>query len=478
MYKEKFKRNMISSSEAYDLDIKTIHDLYKKHVNKSKTDLLSSFTFGNEMITHSEGQYIYTKSGKNVLDFTGGIGVLNHGHNHPRILKARAEFAKRKKMEVHKSFFSPFIAALSSNISNLLPKELNYCFFPNSGSEAIEWAVKTAIKNHNGERTRVLHSNLSFHGKLFFSEAITASPENSYKYPKFFPTCNFLFNDFSSVQDAINKSILENGFCDIAAIIVEPYNISNLLETSSEFLRSVQEIAKKYGIVVIYDEVYSGWCKTGNIFNFLRDPEICPDILCSAKSLGGGKASIACVVIKEKLFKLTFDKPNSSNLMSTTFNGFGEETVTALEAVNIIVDENYTERSFEIEEQMRFILKNIESKYNFVKTTRGRGAIHGIFFDTRFTDFEKITKFIPIEMMEDERFGQKLLLASIVENLYDKHNILSVFSFGHELHLILSPPICVNNENIKALDIALHNTFDLGPVNLMWKFVKKRLLTK
>ena len=207
----------------------------------------------------------------------------------------------------------------------------------------------------------------------------------------------------------------------------------------------------------------------------MRCKNICPDILCSAKSLGGGKASISCIVVKEKLFKRTFDRPNSSNLMSTTFNGFGEETVTALEAVNIIIEENYTKLSFEIEALMKPMLEQIVKKYKFLKTTRGSGAIHGLFFESKITDFEKVTRFIPLETLRDERFGQKLLLASIIDYLYSKHNILSVFSFGHDLHLILSPPICVSEENIKTLNHALHDTLDMGPLKLMWNFAKKKL---
>ena len=150
------------------------------------------------------------------------------------------------------------MAALSANIANLLPNDLNYCFFPNSGSEAIEWAIKTAIKSHDGKRTRVLHSDISFHGKLYLSESITASPENSYKYPSFFPTSEYKFNDISSVKRLIDKSIGSSGVSDITAIIIEPFNVSNLLETSTNFLRDAQNLAKKYDIVIIFDEVYSG----------------------------------------------------------------------------------------------------------------------------------------------------------------------------------------------------------------------------
>ena len=78
-------------------------------MNSSRVDLLSSFGFGNELASYSEGAYVYTKSRKKILDFTGGIGVLNHGHNHPRIIKVRKRFQEKLRMEVHRNFFSPGI---------------------------------------------------------------------------------------------------------------------------------------------------------------------------------------------------------------------------------------------------------------------------------------------------------------------------------------------------------------------------------
>ena len=102
---------------------------------------------------------------KKIFDFTGGIGVLNHGHNNERILKARGKLYKFEKMEVHKNYFSPYVAALSHNIATVLPGDLNISYLSNSGSDANEGALKLAYKYHNGKREYVLNSSISFHGK-------------------------------------------------------------------------------------------------------------------------------------------------------------------------------------------------------------------------------------------------------------------------------------------------------------------------
>src|SRR5690606_21727417 len=99
---------LITVDEAEQLTVKQVHELYQKHVNKSQVKLMTSFGFGRELADRAEGAYIYNRDGRRILDFTGGVGVLHHGHNHPRILAARQRFQQARRMEVHKTYFSPY----------------------------------------------------------------------------------------------------------------------------------------------------------------------------------------------------------------------------------------------------------------------------------------------------------------------------------------------------------------------------------
>ena len=113
---------LLSYQDALNISQEKTFELYRSYINSSQVDLISSFGFGNDEVEYAKGCYIYTKCGKKILDVTGGIGVLNHGHNHDRILKVRSHFSENNKMEVHKNYFSPFLAALSHNIARILPK--------------------------------------------------------------------------------------------------------------------------------------------------------------------------------------------------------------------------------------------------------------------------------------------------------------------------------------------------------------------
>ena len=255
-------KKLFSVDDCENLSNDDVRKLYKNHVNPAVENLFSAFQLGEESIDYAEGVWIYTKSKKKILDVTGGIGVLSHGHNNSRILNARLNYQKHKRMEVHKTIFSP-----------------------------------------SGKRKTILHSNISFHGKLLGSGSITASKDITFQFPKISNTDSFEFNNIESIIQKINKYKKDSGESDIYAIIVEPFSSSYLRECSHNFLSSLQKICNDNDIVLIFDEVYSGWYKTGYLFCFMQYDDIIPDIVASSKSFGGGKASISAYICREKTIK-------------------------------------------------------------------------------------------------------------------------------------------------------------------------------
>ena len=291
-------KKLFTVKDCNELTNKQVRELYKKHINPSIEQIFGAFDLGHEIIDHAEGVWMYTKNNEKILDTTGGIGVLSHGHNHPKILQSRIEFQKEKRMEIHKTIFSPYMAALSYNISQLLPDDLNYSFFCNSGAEAVEGAIKLAYKFHNGNRKVILHSDISYHGKLLGSASITASKEVHFKYPRIPNTESFEFNNIKSVKEKINKFRKESGESDIYALFIEPFNGGSLRSCSEGFLEELQKICNEEKIVLVFDEIYTGWYKTGNLFYFMSY-DVIPDILTTSKSFGGGKSSISAYVARD-----------------------------------------------------------------------------------------------------------------------------------------------------------------------------------
>lgn len=471
--------NLYTWQECAEFDIETIQELYSNYVSRSQVDLIGSFGFGRSVAVSAEGMYIHTSDGRKILDITGGIGVLNHGHNHPRILASRIEYQQQKRMEVHKNFLSQYIAGLSHNINKLLPEDLDISYFCNSGAEAVEGAVKLAYKYHDGGRKHVLHSDISFHGKLLGAAGLTGSPELDYKFPTIPNVDSFMYNNIDSVREVVSKHRKADGSSDIYAVVVEPFNASTLRECSSEFLRGLREICDSEGTVLIFDEVYSGWAKTGELFNFIGKGVV-PDIVTFAKSFGGGKSSISGYTTRAPFYRKAYDNLNDATLHSTTFNGFGEECITAIEAINIIVEDDYVGRSKRIYQRLNSGLKKLQEKYSdLIDEVRGSGALNGILLNKDINRFVKsLISFLPAKVFKDERFVAKLITGSVISELFNTHNILTFYGSNREIPLIISPSLIISDEEIDRFLDALDKTLAIGKRKLVSNFLKQKILKK
>ncbi len=463
--------------EVDRLDINEVKELYKTYVSSSQVKLLSSFDFGNDLSETSKGSYIYTKKGKKILDFTGGFGVLNHGHNHDRILKARLDFQKKNKVEVHKNYLCPYLAALSHNIAQILPGNLNVSYLPNSGAEANEGAIKLAYKYHNGNRKYILHSDISFHGKLLGTGSISSSPEVKFKFPGITNTDVFKWDNIESLKNKVEQYEKKKDDPDIFAIIIEPFSASSLLECSENFLRQLRDICYKKKIILIFDEIYTGWGKTGEFFYFMKYENLAPDVLTMSKSFGGGKSSISCFTTTNEIFNKAYGNIQDSTIHSTTYNAFGEETITAIEAVNIAVEDKYPEKAKNIGNIISTKLNDLKTKYpKQIKEVRGAGCLQGIIFNSGPEIIKKIISIIPSELTKDERFINKLITSSVINSLYTDYNILTSLGQNKEICLWISPSLIVNEEEIKYFFDSLDKTLNYGIIKLITKFIKNRFI--
>ncbi len=469
---------LFTVDECEALGIEEVWGLYRQYVNPGQVDLIASFGFGRELVEKAEGAWIITRSGRRILDFTGGVGVLNHGHNHPRILQARRRYEERRRMEVHKNFFSPYVAALSHNIAQLLPGDLEVCYFPNSGAEAVEGAMKLAYKYHGGRRAHVLHSDISFHGKLFGSASVTGSPELHFRFPQIPGVAAFAYDDLGSVQALVDRLRQADGSSDVYAVLVEPLNASSLRACSERFLVGLRQLCEREDIVLIFDEVYTGWAKTGELFHFMRYPVI-PDVLTMAKSFGGGKASIAGFVARRGVFKKAYGNLHDALLHSTTYNAFGEETATALEAVNIVVEDDYVGRARRIEARLRPGLEGLQEKFpELIAEVRGAGALQGLLLEVDPGLMGAVVKLIPSDFFRDERFLNKLVTAAVIGELYSRHGILSFYGSNREIPMIISPPLVVSDEDLDYFLSSLEATLTRGVIRLVLSFLKTKYFSR
>lgn len=467
-------KELYNYSSVEKINYKELFNLYKNYSNLKLPDIYKRFSFGKEIFTKSQGSYLYNKSNRKILDLTGGFGVLNFGHNHKRILNVRRKYNLKNKVEVHKNFFNRYLAALSYNLSYILGYNLKYSFFCNSGAEANDGALKIAYKYYDGKRKYVLSSNISFHGKTIGAGSISAGDpflSKNFKFQKISNVIHYKFNDIISVKKILNR--LGN---KVYAFFVEPISCSTFQSCSENFLNEVRKLCNKYKILLIYDEIYSGFAKCGPNFYFHKY-KISPDIITLSKTLGGGKSSISAYVTTPKVFRNAYGNLNGSLMHSTTYNSFGEECATALEATNILIDENMSMKSFENEYLIKKHLNFLKNKYpNVIQNIRGYGSHFGIVFKKNFLKkYKNILKNVPIKFVQDDLFLDKLYVSAIIDRFYNQFNCLTSLSSNQEVILCISPSINIKKKDLINKLKDLEKLFSTSGQKIIFLFILKNL---
>ncbi|MAV04668.1 MAG: hypothetical protein CMC31_03310 [Flavobacteriaceae bacterium] len=455
----------------YNNSNKDVKYLYKNFLNIGQVGLLDKFDFSEDKIVQAKKCTLYTESGREILDLTSGFGTQNLGYNNDKIISERIAFANNNELPFSRLFFNEDVAKLAKKISSMLPGSLQYSFFSNSGAEANEGALKLAFKYHNGQRKLLIHNKDSFHGKLIATSQITNSPEVYFDFQSSLETdCIDLSN-----TDLLEEKVLKNKD-NIYAIIIEPFSASLARPIDFKTLLKIQEICNREDIVLIFDEVYSGFFRTSNLFYFMNESDLLPDIVTYSKSFGGGISSVSGYTTKEKVFTKAYGSQKDALLHSSTYSNYVEESRVALKALSIFSNTNFQE---EINQKRKYFIKKIHEITNlkYVESLTGDGFHWGIGFEKiKLLNLDKLLKLLPLEITKDPRFAEKLYVSSIINELYRKYNILSYAGFNSEIKLFISPPIIISEQEIDHAVESIIKTVEKKPLVLMTSFVQNYLL--
>ncbi|CAM5597141.1 aspartate aminotransferase family protein [Streptomyces purpurascens] len=245
------------------------------------------------------------------------------------------------------------------------------------------------------------------------------------------------------------------------AVVLEPFSASSLRECSAEFLYEARRLCTEQDILLIFDEVYTGWGKTGRLFHFMHHPGLVPDVVTTSKSFGGGKSSISGYIAREPVFREAYDNPRDVTLHSTTYHGFGEETATALEAVAVAVEEDFPARARALEAILVPGLADIAARHpKLVAGIAGRGALHGVRLRPRAQLPTAVRDLIPVQLAKDPQAFAKLITGAVIAALYRDHDILSFFGSTQDIALIVSPPLVAGEKEVRLFLDALDAVLD------------------
>ena len=314
------------------------------------------------VLTRGKGVFLWDINGKKYLDFTGNYGVCIAGYSRPEIIQATRRQLERL-IPCHGSFYNETRAELLEKLAQIAPKGLTKAFLGNSGTEAVECAIKMARKFTG--KPEIIAMMGGFHGKTM--GALSATWKEKYREP-FQP----LVPDFKHVPRFNIQKIKEAITEKTAAIIAEPVQgESGIIVPPEGFFQSLREICDSTGVLLIMDEVQTGMGRTGRMFA-CEHWGVTPDILCLAKSIAGG-FPLGVTLAKEEIASSLGVGEHTS-----TFGGNPVVCAAACATIDIIVRERLPERAEKLGRYFLGKLRELQSKYKIVREVRGLGLMIGV----------------------------------------------------------------------------------------------------
>ena len=368
-------------------------------------------------VDRAEGIYIYDKSGKPYMDMIAGVAVNNIGHNHPKVVKALKEQIDRHlHVMVYGEYIQDAQLLFAERLTALLPDNLNCVYTVNSGTEAIEAALKLA-KRVTG-RTELISFRGSYHGSTHGAMSVSGNEVKKQAFRPLLPDVRFLkFNSIDDLQHITEKT---------AGVIIETVQgDAGVRVPDSSFLQALRERCNDTGAQLIFDEIQCGMGRTGKLFAF-EHFGVVPDILTLGKALGGGMPIGAVVSSKENLWQFTYE-PMLGHI--TTFGG--HPVICAAGGACLDVLKN--EIDLEEVERLGQLLESIISQNSEIREIRRIGMLFA--FD--MVSFERVEK--------------------VVKRCLEK-GLISFWFLSHPYSFRLSPPLTISEaEILKASKIILES---------------------
>ncbi|WP_067585203.1 aspartate aminotransferase family protein [Endozoicomonas ascidiicola] len=418
------------------------------------------------VMVKGEGLKVWDINGKEYLDASaGGVWTVNVGYGRTSIAEA-----VKKQIETLNFFASttgtPVAAEFSKRLLEKMPG-MGRVYFSNSGSEANEKAYKIvrqiAHKKYNGKKYKILYRERDYHGTTITCLSSTGQNERRSQYGPFtpgfveFPYCCEYRSQFGDINDygtraaeAMEEVVLREGADTVGAIVIEPITAGGgVIPPPENYLKKVEEICRKYDILLHIDEVVCGMGRTGTWFGY-QHYGIQPDIVTMAKGVASGYAAISCTVTTEAVFNLFKENPGEREDYFrdiSTFAGCTAGPAAALENLRILEDEHLLENASHMGEILLAGLQNLKNQYPVIGDVRGKGLFLGIELVKDRTTKEPV----------DESVTIKVASLCTEKGLLIGRTNRSMTQFNNTL--CLSPTLTINQSEVEQILNTLDQAF-------------------
>ena len=339
------------------------------------------------LLASAEGMYYQSTDGRQILDGTGGLWCCNAGHGRQRIIDAVQEQIATLDFAPTFQMGHPLPFVLAERLAAIAPDTLNHVFFTNSGSESVDTALKVALAYHRargeGQRTRLIGREKGYHGVGFGGISVGGLPNNRKWYGNGLSGVDHLRHTLDIDRNAFNRGLPQHGLelaedlerlvalhdaSTIAAVIIEPIaGSAGVIIPPDGYLKRIREICDKYGILLIFDEVITGFGRVGKAFAAQRF-HVTPDLITTAKGLSNGCVPMGAVFIADKVHEAFMSGPEHmiDLFHGYTYSGHPLACAAALATLDIYAEENLYEKAISLEQYWEDAIHQIKGLPNVI----------------------------------------------------------------------------------------------------------------
>ncbi len=399
--------------------------LHARYLNEQMVRVLKTIGF-DRAYQRGKGQYLYDRGGQKYLDLLSGFGVFGLGRNHPVVRDTLKQVLDSELPNLVQMDFSALAGILAERLLRYTPY-LDKVFFANSGTETVEASLKFA--RAATRRAGIVYCSHAFHGLTYGSLSVNGDKIFRAGFGPLLPECiEVPFNDLGALERALATNT-------IAAFIVEPIQGKGVVMPDDDYLQSALALCRKYGTLLIADEIQTGMGRTGR-FLACEHWGVEPDMVLLAKSLSGGHVPVGALLTRKWIFDKVFDSMDRAVIHGSTFAKNDLAMAAGLATLEVIESEGLMQNAVRTGARLLGAFERMTQRHELVKAARGKGLMIGL----EFGPPRSLALKASWNLLETANSG--LFCQLIVIPLLKDHRVLSQVA-GHGNHTIKLLPALI-----------------------------------
>ncbi|MHA3704332.1 aspartate aminotransferase family protein [Jatrophihabitans sp. YIM 134969] len=404
--------------------------LHRAHMNPQLPRMLQTIGFDKTYV-RAEGALLFDETGADYLDMLAGFGVFALGRHHPEVRQAVHDVLDADLADMTQFDCAPLAGLLAEKLLTTTP-HLDRVYFGNSGTEAVEAAIKFA--RYATGRNRILYLDHAFHGLTTGSLSLNGAKEFRKGFGPLLPDTALDLDDLDGLRRELDRG-------DVAALVVEPIQGKGVAVPARGWLAQAQRLVHEHGALLVADEVQSGIGRTGDFWAYQHDV-VQPDIVAAAKALSGGYVPVGATIASDAVFQKVYSTIDRVLVHDSTFGSNAQAMAAGLATLHVMERDDVAGNARRMGDLLVERLRELQGRFEMIGDVRGRGLMIGIEF-TRPSSWKLRGAWTALQAARVGLFSQ-----TVVHALFHRHRILTQVSGDHLEVIKLIPPLIVTEADV------------------------------